>query len=100
MKFIKEFTFPSWLKNRYALTVLIFCVWLAFFDKNDIISQFKLRGDLRKLEAEKEYYLSEIKKDEEKLEELISNKNTLEKFARERYLMKRDNEEIFVIVKE
>jgi cell division protein DivIC len=89
---------PIWMKNRYAITGLAFIIWLLLFDKNDLISQYKIQNELSKLEEEKAFFMQEIKKDQEKLMELRTNHQTLEKFAREKYLMKRDNEEIFVIV--
>ena len=91
---------PSVFKNKFTITVVVFVVWLLFFDRNDIISQYKMRAELEKLEEEKEFFIEEIKKDNENLKDLITNPKTLEKFAREKYLMKKDNEEIFVIVEE
>jgi cell division protein FtsB len=91
---------PPLLRNKYMLTFLGFVLWLLFFDRHDILSQYKLRSELKKLEAEKAFYQSEIAKDSKNLNELLSNPKTLEKFAREKYLMKKDNEDIFVIVKE
>jgi cell division protein FtsB len=91
---------PPILKNKYVLTTLVFFIWLMFFDRHDIISQVKLRKELKKLEEEKEFYLREIAKDSKNLNELLTNPKTLEKFAREKYLMKKENEDIFVIVKE
>lgn len=98
MKFFDRI--PSYLKNKYAITAIIFFVWLLFFDQNNIISQIGYRMDLNKLEADKDYYEQEIKKTLEDLEELKTDPKTLEKFAREKYLMKKDNEELFVIVRE
>lgn len=91
---------PKWLKNRYAITGTIFLLWLLFGDRNDLISQYKISRELNKLEEEKRFFLEEIKKDQENLIDLKTNPKTLEKFARENYLMKRENEDIFVIVKE
>lgn len=91
---------PSYLKNKYAVTAIVFFIWLFFFDQNNIISQISYRIELSKLEADKEYYEQEIKKTVEDLEELKTNPKTLEKFAREKYLMKKENEELFVIVRE
>ncbi len=91
---------PPLLRNKYVLTTLGFIIWLLFFDRHDIISQFKLRKELHKLEEEKAYYVKEIEKDSKNLNELLTNPKTLEKFAREKYLMKKDNEDIFVIVNE
>ena len=74
-------------------------VWLTFFDRNDIFTQYDLRQQVLKLEKERNYYLQEIIANNQAIEELHTNQKSLEKFARETYLMKRDNEDIFVIVK-
>ena len=75
-------------------------VWVTFFDKNDLLSQRQLTNQLKELEAEKQYYAGEIAKNKNEINELETNAASLEKFAREKYLMKKDNEEVFVIVKE
>ena len=72
----------------------------AFFDKNDIFSQLELTKKLSVLNEEKKYYLNEIEYNKTDLKELRTNPKNLEKFAREKYLMKKDNEDIFVIVQE
>lgn len=89
-----------YLKNRYVVTFLAFLVWIAFFDRNDMYSQYTYRQKLKKLEIDKQYYLDEIAKDEADLKKLTTDPKNLEKFAREKYLMKKDNEDIFVVVKE
>lgn len=86
------------IKNKYLLTVVGLAVWLTFFDRNDIFTQYDLRQQVKKLEAERDYYLHEINANKTAIEELNTNQESLEKFARETYLMKRDNEDIFVIV--
>ena len=86
------------LKNKYVFTTLIFIVWLAFFDKNDFISEYTYRQQLKNLKKDKQFYLDEIKVNKEKLNELMSSPANLEKFAREKYLMKKDDEDVFVIV--
>lgn len=91
---------PSFLKNKYAASVLVFFIWMAFFDQNNMISQYGLTQKVNELSREKAFYQEEIKKDREAAFELETNLETLEKFAREKYLMKRDNEDIFLIVKE
>jgi cell division protein DivIC len=91
---------PPYLNNKYAVVSLVFFTYLLFFDRNNLISQYKIRNELKKLEEERTFFHEEIKKDNEKLKELITNPKTLEKFAREKYLMKKENEEIFVLVKE
>lgn len=87
---------PSWLKNKYAITIAIFIVWLSFFDQNNFLVQYDFKKELRNLNQDKAFYLEEIKKTRAELNELTTNPVTLEKFAREKYLMKKDNEEIFV----
>lgn len=90
----------KYLKNKYAVTAIVFVIWIAFFDQNKLITQFQYRGELNKLEEEKAFYQEELKKIQEDLNELQSNPRTLEKFAREKYFMKKDDEELFVIVEE
>jgi cell division protein FtsB len=87
---------PNWLKNKYAVTIAIFIVWLSFFDQNNFLVQYDFKKELKTLEQDKAFYLEEIKKTRTELNELTTNPVTLEKFAREKYLMKKDNEEIFV----
>ena len=87
---------PNWLKNRYAITILVFLIFLLFFDQNNILTQYSYREQLNKLESEKEYFNQEITRTRKELEELTKNPATLEKFAREKYYMKKENEEVFV----
>lgn len=87
------------IRNKYLLTVIGIIVWLLFFDKNDVFSQMELMGKLNKLRADKTYYLAEIKNNRDAIEDLKTNKKSLERFAREKYLMKKDNEDVYVIVK-
>lgn len=87
---------PNWLKNKYTITIIIFLAFISFFDQNNIITQFTYRSQLKKLESEKEYFNQEIKNTRRELEELTQNPISLEKFAREKYFMKKDDEEIFV----
>jgi len=75
-------------------------VWIVFFDKNDLKTQLELRDDVKKLQEERNYYAAEIKQITSDISELNTNPETLEKFAREKYLMKKDNEDVFVIVEE
>jgi cell division protein FtsB len=88
------------LKSRYFITAAVFFIWILFFDQNNLITQIQYRLELNQLEEEKEFYKGEIEEIRSDLDELQSNPRTLEKFAREKYLMKKDNEELFVIVEE
>ena len=89
--------FVSWLRNKYGLTFILFLVWVIFFDSNRLIDRAVNLRSVRQLENEILFYEEKIKADDAKLEELLSNPANLEKFAREQYLMKRDNEDIFII---
>ena len=73
---------------------------MTFFDRDDLLSQYRLTQKLKQLRTERNYYQEEIKKSKNDMNELHTNPANLEKFAREKYLMKKDNEEIFVIVKD
>jgi cell division protein DivIC len=88
---------PPLFKNFYFVTGLCFTVWLTFLDSNDLISRFKMGAKLRSLENEKEYYQQKVAEVEKDRVELMTNKELLEKFAREKYLMKKESEDIFVI---
>ncbi|HVS92215.1 MAG TPA: septum formation initiator family protein [Mucilaginibacter sp.] len=86
-------------RNKYFVVSLAFLVWMVFFDKNDLFSQYQYHSQLSKLEHERDFYQKETAKVHQELDELTTNKEMLEKFAREKYLMKKDNEDVFVIVK-
>lgn len=88
----------SLFKNKYFLISFGLILWVCFFDKNDLRTLTKLKKEVQLLEEEKGYYSNEIEEINFELNELTTNTGALEKFAREKYLMKRDNEEIFVIV--
>ena len=89
---------PNWLKNRYAITSIAFVIWMLFFDSNDAFMLFKLRRELSQIRSEKEYYQQRIEETRIDLENLLNDNQKLEKFAREKYLMKNPDEDIFVIV--
>jgi len=88
------------LKNKYFVVSLAFLVWMVFFDKNDLFSQYQYHQQLSKLKHERDFYQKETTKVNQDLDELTSNREKLEKFAREKYLMKKANEDVFVIVKD
>ena len=89
---------PSWLKNKYVLTTLCFAVWVLFIDDRDLITtHFRHVKELHKLEARKVYFEAQILSVRKELDQLKSNPATLEKYAREKYMMKRDNEDLFII---
>lgn len=91
---------PKAFRNFYIVTGLIFLIWMLFLDSNDFLSRYKLTAKLRSLEGQKEYYTEKIKEVEKDRAELMGNRELLEKFAREKYLMKKETEDIFVVIEE
>jgi cell division protein FtsB len=84
--------------NKFFLVTVAFIAWLVFFDRNDLLSHYEYHQQLSKLKQERDFYQKETDKVTKELDELSSNPAQLEKFAREKYLMKKDNEDVFVIV--
>ena len=91
---------PNWLKNRYTFIILAFVLYLSFIDQNNFMTQYSYHSELKTLISEKEYYQQAIKKTSQELDDLTKNPATLEKFARENYFMKKENEEVFVFTTE
>jgi len=89
---------PPILKNKFVLVTLALLIWVAFFDSNNWIKQLRLQSEINDLEEQKEYYINQIKKDSIALFDLTNNQETQEKFAREKYLMKKENEDVIVII--
>jgi len=88
---------PAWIRNKYMISFAVFCVIILFLDKNDIFTQLDRQHELRKLEKSKAYYTTQIATERKELEGFKNDPSFLEKYAREKYLMKRDNEEIFLV---
>jgi len=84
------------ISNKYVLILTTFIVWMVFFDENSYLNHREFNKEIDKLNSEKEYYNSEIKKDDALIKNL-DDKEELEKFAREEYKMKKENEEIYII---
>jgi cell division protein DivIC len=85
------------LRNFYFSTTLVFLVWMTFFDGNDFLSQYRTWRKLRNAEADRHYYEEKISEVKQNREELLGNKQLLEKFAREQYLMKKPTEDVYII---
>jgi len=88
------------ITNKYLLTFIAFAVWMAFFDENNLTRQAELRKELGELHQMRTFYKTEIARNRSAIEELTTNKETLEKFAREKYLMRRDSEDVFIVTYE
>jgi cell division protein FtsB len=84
------------LRNKFVISFLVFLTWMTFFDENSFISTIENRMKLAELEDERDHYLKEIAQSTDDLKLLQNNQELLEKFARERYLMKKENEDIFI----
>ncbi|MEO1096403.1 MAG: septum formation initiator family protein [Bacteroidota bacterium] len=91
---------PKYTKNFYFIFTALFLVWMLFVDANDFVTQYKLNQQRKNLEDEKAYYQDKIAEVRNEREELLSNDKLLEKFAREKYLMKKPGEDLFIVVKE
>lgn len=87
-------------RNFYVVGTVFFLVWMTFLDQNDFVSRYRLTAKLRSLENEKEYYQEKIKEVEQDHHDLFGDNESLEKFAREKYLMKKETEDIYLIVEE
>jgi cell division protein DivIC len=88
------------LRNKYVFTSLLFFFWLLFFDQNNLNERRKNNNEYNQLVKEREYFQQKIEENRKRIQELKTNNDNLEKFAREQYLMKKDNEDIFIIVDE
>jgi hypothetical protein len=90
---------PAFIKNKYFITTVVFLVLMIFLDRNNLISQYKLRKELNGLREELRFYREQAAKDSIELNRLLSDSLELEKLGREKYMMKRDSEDIYIIVR-
>ena len=88
----------KFLINKYTITLVAFAVWMVFFDSSSVLNRMKYRDKLNSLKQEKHFYLEEIKKDSILSQKLLSDTSEIEKFARENYLMKKDQEDVFLVI--
>lgn len=99
MKKLTEIKNKKWVKiisNKYLLIFILFLVWMVFFDTNSFFIHQELNDDIKKLENNKTVYQEEIKNDKVFIEKM-KDSNEIEKFAREKYYLKKDNEDIYII---
>ena len=99
MKRIKDLyqKLPAPLRNKYIITFIVFLVWIFFIDTFDIITQIKMNKEFKQLKEQQEFYKSEVKKDSTIIYNLNNNPEEQERFARERFLMKKDNEDLYIV---
>lgn len=91
---------PKFVKSFYFIFGTFFLVWMLFIDSNDVASQIELTSKLNSLKSQKAYYLDKKVEVVKNKEELTTNKELLEKFARENYLMKKPSEDLYVVVQD
>jgi hypothetical protein len=90
---------PRFIRNKYFLVITVFVIWMLFLDRNNFMSQLGLRNDLKKLEKERAFYLEETRKDSIDLYRLVNDSLEAERIGREKYVMKKDSEDVFIIVR-
>ena len=91
---------PKFARNFFFIFACLFLFWMLFVDSNDLFSQYRLGRKLKGLESQKEYYKAKIEEVRQEREELFSDPELLEKFAREKYLMKKEKEDLYIIAQE
>jgi cell division protein DivIC len=89
---------PKAFRNFYVVSIFIFLAWMLLLDSNNIVARYQLASKLNSLKDEKVYYEEKIKEVGKDRAELFGDKESIEKFAREKYLMKKESEDIYVIV--
>jgi cell division protein FtsB len=94
MKFIKKIM--PYVANRYFIVSIGFVVWMLFFDQRDFFQQRERAAELKKVEDAKKYYQKEIEYTQKQLNNIQNNKAAIEKYARERYLLRREGEELYL----
>ena len=88
---------PTCIKSKFFISSAAFLFVILFLDKNDLFTQLDRKRELRELQQTKEHYVTQIEAEKKELEQLKNNPATIEKYAREKYLMKRENEDLFLI---
>jgi cell division protein FtsB len=86
------------IRNKYLITFCLFALWVTFLDSYNLIDRFKNLQKLNELKKEVEFFRNEIEVYNAQYKELFSDKDNLEKFAREQFLMKEENEDVFIVI--
>ncbi|UBM63215.1 septum formation initiator family protein [Candidatus Sulfidibacterium hydrothermale] len=95
---MKDF-FKKYINNRYFYTALAFIIWMFFFDNDNFREQMRLSKKIDQLQQKEQFYKTEIEKNKSALKALKYDTVQLEKYAREKYFMKKDNEDVYVIIR-
>ena len=96
LKEIKENKIFRIVSNKYVIILVLFIVWMGFFDENSFLNHRELDQEVDKLENANDYYKKQIDADQKVIDNL-NDPDSLEKYAREEYKMKKENEDIFIV---
>lgn len=91
---------PPFFRNKYFIVLVSVLVWLLFFDNHNFIQHWRMQRQLNELRQERDFYLKEIARDSIALDKLKNDPDALERYARERYHMKKEGEDVYIIIKE
>lgn len=89
--------FLSLVKNKFLIAGIAFVVWMCFFDRYDLATQYSYQQEKAKLEEEKGFYTTEIVRIEQAIKDVQFNPDEIQRIAREKYKMKKDNEDVYII---
>ena len=95
--FMENRWIQKFFQNKYWIILVIFSIWMIFFDSNSIITHYELNQELEAITLEKEFLKQTIKKEKKEYQQLKKSSFMMEKLARERYFFKKDNEDLFII---
>ena len=95
--FMKSMKLLRILKNKFVLASILFVGWMLFFDHNNLFLHLQYRAELNDLKERKQYYKDQIEKTKSDIDLIKTNPLWMEKVAREQYLMKRENEDVFLV---
>ena len=102
-KYIKFAPYLKWLKyifNRYVIMGVCFIIWMIFFDQNSLFTHLELDKQIKNLEVDESYFRENLEAENKKLKILTENPAEIERIAREKFFLKKDNEDIFIIQQE
>jgi cell division protein DivIC len=97
---IRKKQYPAWMRNHFILTGIAFLFWMAFFDDNNLIDQTQRRYRIFEQNNKIKYYENEIVKVNEEREALFGKTESLERFARERYRMVGEGEDLYLVIEQ
>ena len=98
--YIKYLPYIKWLNyvfNRYTILGFCFIIWMIFFDQNSLFTHLELDKQISDLERDEAYFKQNLENEDKKLKVLIENPAEIERIAREKFYLKKDNEDIFII---